>query len=204
MNLLEDLLNRHERDPRSHGQRQRDRALSREESAALASASSAQRKVAFDRWVRSQIAKKLAAALPEAPAQRARLVGQIAEMVETMLVHLYQRRWLLDGKRLAAHVTAALDEIATAHAAGRVRSLYPFAQVVICRYVGTHAEEIQQEARRQEGFATALIQAGALFREPSLVELAALRRDENIKAELAAARKAARRASAEKQQGNLL
>jgi hypothetical protein len=71
MNLLEDLLNRHERDPRSHGQRQRDRALSREESAALASASSAQRKVAFDRWVRSQIAKKLAAALPEAPAQRA-------------------------------------------------------------------------------------------------------------------------------------
>lgn len=204
MNLLEDLLDRHERDPRSHCQRQRDRALSREESAALAAAAPAQRKVKFDRWVRTQIAQKLATALPVESAARARLVGQIAEMVETMLVHLYQRRWLLDGKRVADHVTAALDEIARAHTDGRVRSLYKFAQVVICRYVGTHAEEIQQEARKQEGLATALIQAGALFREPSLVELAAHRRDENIKAELAAARKAERRAESENRQQTLL
>lgn len=204
MNLLEDLLRRREHDPRNPGQRQRDRALSREESAALTAGASAQRKVKFDRWVRAQIAQKLAAALPETPAQRARQIGQIAELVETMLVHLYQRRWLLDGQRLAAHVTAALDEIARAHAAGRVRSLYLFSQVVICRYVGTHAEEIQQEARKQEGLATALLQAGALFREPSLVELAAYRRDANVKAELAAARQAERRAAAERGQGKLL
>lgn len=164
------------------------------------------RKVRFDSWLRGQLDKRLV--WPSDQAKAAKLRGQIEAMVETMLTHFYGRGWLLDGKRLAAHVEAVLDEIGAAQRAGRVRELYPFARKVLTTYTGAHAEEIQREAQIEAGRATvfdrALGLARAKLRQPGIVEVAALTKSERVRERIAKARAAKAAADAEKLQQTLL
>ncbi len=164
------------------------------------------RKVRFDGWLRGQLARRLQ--WPDDPAKAAKLRGQIEAMVETMLTHFYGRGWLLDGKRLAAHVEAVISEIGAAQRAGRVRELYPFARKVLTTYTGAHAEEIQREAQIEAGRATvfgrALSLATAQLRAPGIVETAALNKSERVRERLARARAAQARGAAEARQQQLL
>lgn len=104
------------------------------------------RLLAFDGWVRKELAVRLQ--WPGTPAARARQIEQCRILVERLVLDLWRRGWMLDGKRLATHITAALDAVAKAQVKGTVRDLYAYLRRSLEAYVGINAEEIQIEARR--------------------------------------------------------
>lgn len=104
------------------------------------------RLLAFDGWVRKELAARLK--WPGTPAAQSRQIEQCRILVERLVLDLWRRGWMLDGKRLAAHITGALDAVAKAQAKGGVRDLYAYLRRSLDSYVGVNAEEIQIEARR--------------------------------------------------------
>lgn len=147
----------------------------------LAVAAPEERLLKFDGWIKSQLATRLK--WPADERRRIKLLGQCSVRLETMILELWRRGWMLDGKELSTHIRAALDDIAAAQAAGRVKEFFPFFCGVVDRYVGLNAEKIQAEARRLRGTRNAgdLIKtalAPMLAAGPSITELVAQRRSE--------------------------
>lgn len=164
----------------------------------------AERLLAFDGWVRAQLEKRLQ--WPGNERARVKLLHQCRDRMERLVLELWRREWLLDGPRLAKHVIAALDDVAAAQRAGRVKDFWPFFCRVIDGYVGLNAEEIQREARAAAGTKSAAVVGellkASLGRTATLPELVAQRRDEltkakGLRAELAAERKRRKAAQAE-------
>ncbi len=106
----------------------------------------AERLQSWDRWVRRVLAETLV--WPEDAARRERLVAQCAAELTVAAKQLRARGWLLDGTVLAGHVRALLAPVAAAQRAGKVVDFWPYFRAAVSRYVGAHAEEIQQEAKR--------------------------------------------------------
>jgi hypothetical protein len=115
----------------------------------LAVAAPEERLLKFDTWTKSQLATRLQ--WPTDERRRIKLLGQCATRLEKIALELWRRGWMLEGKALARHILAALDDVAAAQAAGRIKEFYPFFCRVVDSYVGIHAEEIQAEARRLAG-----------------------------------------------------
>lgn len=141
------------------------------------------RLLAFDIWVRGQLSTRLR--WPGRPAATARQIEQCRVLVETLVLDLWRRGWMLDGKRLAAHISTALGDVAKAQAKGGVRDLYAYLKRSLNAYVGANAEEIQAEARRHATghagiFAADVLAAHGLSRakSSSIPELVAQRRAE--------------------------
>lgn len=135
------------------------------------------RKERLAAW-REWAAKKLAAefALPADERARARLIGQLTAELEKMVRQLFDRGWLIEGKRLAEVVSDCLAPIAKAQRAGKVGDLYPYFRVAVLRYVGANAEQIQRAARRDgadaaEAFSGGLAMALGLLRQPQAPSL---------------------------------
>lgn len=143
---------------------------------ALASADPAERLIAFDRWVREQIDKRLV--WSEDDANKERRIFQCRTELEHMLTQLFSRGWLLDGKRLANHVTAVLDAVGAAQRKGAVKDFWPYFQAAVRRYVGANSEEIQAEAKRVGNAMAGVLGALGVTRNDSIIELVATRRSE--------------------------
>lgn len=95
---------------------------------------------AFDRWVRRELSGRLQ--WPGTPAAQARQIEQCRILVETLILDLWRRGWMLDGKRLAGHISTALGDVAKVQAKGGVRNLYAYIRRSLNAYVGANAEEI--------------------------------------------------------------
>ncbi|MEY4489711.1 MAG: hypothetical protein RIQ79_2219 [Verrucomicrobiota bacterium] len=156
----------------------------RRESLAVAEARFLRERAGVDRrerlaaW-REWVAKKLIAdfILPADPAKRDRLIGQCTAELEVLVRQLFDRGWLIEGKRLAQVVGDCLAPIAAAQQAGKIGDFYPYFRSSVRRYVGANAEEIQQATRRDGAEAGAIsigaVMAGLVGRiaGPSIVEV---------------------------------
>ena len=139
------------------------------------------RLLAFDRWVRLELETRLDWAW--AGAQRERRIEQCRIQLERIVLDLWRRGWMLDGKALAARIVGVLDTIGAYQRAGKVADFWPYFVASVNRYVGANAEEIQDQARSigaQMGGLMALLKKPT--EGPTLPELAAQRADEITKA----------------------
>jgi hypothetical protein len=132
---------------------------------------------------REWAAKKLLAEFthwPADPAARAKQIGQCTAELETLVRHLFERGWLLEGKRLAQVASDCLAPIAVAQRAGKIGDFFPYYRAAVRRYVGANAEEMQGMARR-DGADVAQSMAGILagvigrLQAPSITEVIAER-----------------------------
>lgn len=142
------------------------------------------RLVAFDRWLLVELDARLdwkwAGSLKEKRLHQCRI------QIDGMVIALWRRGWMLDGRRLADRITEMLDAIGKAQRGGQVREFWPYFKASVSRYVGLNSEEIQAEAM------SAGMAIGDVFRQltkrvpagPSLPELVAQRADETLRAKL--------------------
>lgn len=102
------------------------------------------RLLAFDRWVNGQLAVRLDWAWAgEAKEKR---IEQCRVYLERLVLDLWKRGWMLDGKRLAKHIEKVLDAIGTYQRAGKIANFWAYYQASVDRYVGGNAEDIRDEA----------------------------------------------------------
>lgn len=143
------------------------------------------RLLAFDRWVRTQLASRLQ--WPADPSRRARLIEQCRVRLETLVLDLWRRGWMLDGRVLAGHILSAIEAVSAAQKKGGIRDFYAYFSRAVEAYVGANAEELQQEARKASSgpakignLATSALAAFGVSTEAriSLPELVAQRRAE--------------------------
>lgn len=164
---------------------------------ALAGHDSASRLMRFDAWLREELAKRLDWAW--AGVQRERRIEQCRLHMERLVLELWRRGWMLDGRRLAAHITACLDAIGAYQRRGGVLDFWAWYQSAVNRYVGQNAEELREEAMRAGSHVNQVL--GKLLTPaadagPSIPELIAQRADEVGKAKTLREQQAAlRRAS---------
>lgn len=157
----------------------------------------------FDGWMRLELTARIDWAW--AGAMKAKRIEQCRSELERLVLELWRRGWMLDGKRLAAHIKDALDDVAAAQRAGRVKDFWPFFQSVVARYVGINAEEIRAEAMQVGAH------AGQVFErlnrggqtDRAMPELLAQRRDETIRERLQRERAAQQRAKIDAAQQQL-
>ncbi len=169
-------------DPANHESRKASLAAS--EARFLSERAGVDRKERLAAW-REWAAKKLIAdfSLPEDPAARARLVGQCTAELERLVRALFDRGWLIEGKRLAQVVSDCLAPIAEAQRGGKIADFYPYFRAAVRRYVGAHAEEIQRAARRDGADAASAFHGGLAIalgmlrgpQAPSITEVIAAR-----------------------------
>ena len=155
-----------------------------------------ERLIAFDHWVCEQLEKRLV--WTQGDATKERRIFQCRVELEHMLTQLYSRGWLLDGKRLANHVTTVLDAVGKAQRAGQVKDFWPYFKAAVSRYVGANSEEIQAESRRAGNMMGNLLGALGVTRGGTMTELIATRRSEiveekTLREKLATARKSSKR-----------
>lgn len=158
-----------------------------------------QRLLAFDSWIRRELAARLV--WPADEAKKARLIEQCRVHLEGLVLELWRRGWYLDGKRLAAHLQTVLDNIGKYQRTGKVGDFWAYFKSCVNRYVGANAEEIQEEALRAGAHVGNVLAALGVKRAghagPTLPELIAQRRDEithekTLRQKLANARGAAK------------
>lgn len=163
------------------------------------------RLIRFDAWAYKTLDAKLDWAW--AGGAKEKRIQQCRIYLERIVLDLWRRGWLLDGRRLAAHIERALDQVAAYQRKGAISSFWPYFQACISRYVGANAEEIREEAMRAGShMSQALTALGirASARQATLPELIAQRtqeiRDEKqatLRSRIASAKK---NASADNQQ----
>ncbi len=163
----------------------------------------------FDRWVRGELSRRLEWGW--AGDQREKRIEQCRLHLETMVLELWRRGWMLDGARLARRIEELLDTVGKYQRAGKVADFWAYFGAAVKRYVGANAEEIQAEAMRAGGHVNQLV-ASILVKgrraEPTLPELLAQRTDEAHKAKEITLREKLARARAQQaqdaKQGQLL
>jgi len=159
----------------------------------------ADRLINFDRWVRGELATRLD--WTWAGAQRERRIEQCRLCLERLVLDLWRRGWLLDGKKLARHIEAVLDSVARQQKAGRVQDFWVYFSCSVNRYVGANAEELREEAMRAGTHVSQLLNVLGVRTEatgPALPELIAQRAAEvatakeelSLRAQLAQKRRA--------------
>lgn len=110
-------------------------------------------------------------------------VEQCRIALERVVLDLWRRGWMLDGKALAARITGMLDAVGSYQRAGKVLDFWPYFTASVNRYVGANAEEIQDQARSIGAQMGSILGALRQASEgPSLPELAAMRAAEVAKA----------------------
>lgn len=140
---------------------------------------------AFDRWLRYELRQRLdwgwAGDLQEKRLEQCRI------QIDTMILGLWRRGWMLDSRRLADRVTAMLDAVGKAQRAGGVKDFWAYFKATVDRYVGLNAEEIQAEAM-SAGAAVGAVFQQLLKKTPpsaSIPELVAQRTQETLREKIA-------------------
>lgn len=164
----------------------------------------------FDRWVRRELGARLN--WTWAGAAREKRIEQCRMRLEQMVLGLWRRGWMLDGRRLASHVTGLLDAVAAQQGKGELKDFWAYFEACTRRYVGANAEELQAEAMSAGAHVgqalSVALRAGCKVPETPLPELIAQRaketaaaKGETLRGKLARARA---REKADRQQGTLL
>ncbi|PTX95734.1 hypothetical protein [Opitutus sp. ER46] len=151
----------------------------------------------FDAWVSRELAKRVD--WTWAGAAKAKRIEQCRVCLEGMVLDLWRRGWMLDGKRLARRIEELLDTVAKYQRTGNVRDFWAYFQAAVNRYVGLNAEEIREEAMRAGAHVGQVLAALGVNRPasgPSLPELVAQRADEVAKAKEVSLRQRMARARA--------
>ena len=168
-----------------------------------------ERLLKFDAWSRKILADKLD--WTWAGEAKGKRIEQCRIYLERIVLELWRRGWMLDGRRLAAHIERAIDAIAAQQKAGKIAAFWPYFQASIERYVGSNAEEIREEAMRAGSHISQALTAVGIHRRAtgtSIPELIAQRTEEisTAKAETLRSKlsRARQRAQAESNQGKLL
>lgn len=141
----------------------------------------AERLVRFDTWLRRELAARLD--WTWAGAAKEKRIEQCRIQIDGMILDLWKRGWMLDGRRLADRITEMLDAIGKAQRGGQVRDFWSYFKASVDRYVGLNAEEIREEAMHA-GAAVADVFQQLLKQAPrsaSLPELVAQRREETLR-----------------------
>lgn len=162
------------------------------------------RLAAFDRWVIAELDRRLDWAW--AGPHKVKRLHQCRVQIDGMILALWRRGWMLDGKRLADRVTEMLDAIGKAQRGGQVREFWPYFKAAVSRYVGLNAEEIRAEAMNA-GQAVADVFSQLLRKQPAgptLPELVAERAGETLRDRVNRHKAAEARREAEKEQLPLL
>lgn len=166
----------------------------------------------FDAWVSRQLATKLD--WTWAGAAKAKRIEQCRVYLERLVLEMWRRGWMLDGKRLAAHIESVLDSVGAYQRAGKVVEFWPYFRACVDRYVGANAEEIRAEAMRAGSHIGNLLSALGVNRPasgPSVPELVAQRayevakaKDASLRQKLVRQREREAASKADAQQPNLL
>lgn len=157
----------------------------------------AERLIKFDAWVRGELARRID--WTWAGAQRERRIEQCRLCLEKLVLDLWRRGWMLDGKKLARHIEAVLDAVARQQKAGKVQDFWAYFQASVNRYVGANAEELREEAMRAGTHVSQLLNVlgvRAAPTGPALPELIAQRagevaqaKEQTLREKIAKARK---------------
>lgn len=169
----------------------------------------AERLLAFDRWVKFELNARLE--WDWAGDQKTKRIEQCRIRLESMVLELWKRGWMLDGGRLARRIQELLDAVGKYQRSGKVVDFWSYFEASVRRYVGANAEGIHREsiaAGSRMNQLVAAILTKKSPRDPSLPELVAQRADEITKAKDETLRKkvarARARATVDSQQGTLL
>lgn len=134
------------------------------------------RLLAFDKWVKKQLGDRLDWAWAgEAKEKR---IEQCRVYLERLVLDLWRRGWMLDGRRLAAHIEKCLDAVGKYQREGKVANFWAYYQASVDRYVGLNAEELRDEALRVGAHVGQLLKAIGVERPaagPTLPALVAQR-----------------------------
>lgn len=103
-----------------------------------------ERLLAFDRWMRLELEARID--WRWAGAAKAKRIEQCRTCMERIVLDLWRRGWLLDGRRLAVLLVEFLDNVAKYQARGAVQDFWAYFNAAAQRHVGLNAEEIQREA----------------------------------------------------------
>lgn len=137
----------------------------------------------FDSWLRGKLAERLD--WTWAGDLKARRIEQARLYLERMVLDLWKRGWMLDGRHLAGRILTLLDAVAEYQKAGKIRSFWPYFCATVDRYVGLNSEELQADAMRVGSTVEQLLGPLGIKRHsqaPTLPELVAARADEVTKA----------------------
>ncbi|OAM89299.1 hypothetical protein OH491_13760 [Termitidicoccus mucosus] len=148
----------------------------------------------FDGWVRAELARRLDWSWAGAAKQKR--IEQCRLHLERLVLGLWRRGWMLDGKRLAFHITTCLDAVGEYQLRGAVNDFWSYFKACVDRYVGANAEELRTEAMRVGSHVNQLLDAFGVTRRPSaptMPELIAQRADEVTKAKTLREKQAAAR-----------
>ncbi len=138
-----------------------------------------ERLLKFDAWARKILAEKLDWSWAgEAESKR---IEQCRIYLERIVLELWRRGWMLDGRRLANHIERAVGAVALQQKAGKIGTFWPYFQAAVDRYVGINAEEIREEAMRAGSHISQAMTALSIHRRAtgtSIPELIAQRTEE--------------------------
>lgn len=132
----------------------------------------------FDDWLWSKLWTRIDWRWAGDEVAQRRRCNQARNYMERMVVALWRRGWLLDGKELAKHILAPISTIAEYQGRGAIKEFWPYFCATVDRYVGVNSEEIQVEARRVGATMDGLVSKLGLKqaqKPPSLPELIAQR-----------------------------
>lgn len=162
----------------------------------LANHDAAARLERFDRWLRNELATRID--WTWAGVHQERRIEQCRLHMNRLVLELWRRGWMLDGKRLAAHLIKCLDAVAAYQRKGGIEDFWAYFKSAVNRYVGANAEELSHEATRAGAHVNQLLASFGVKAAPAgltIPELLAQRTDEETKAKtIREAQKAARRA----------
>lgn len=138
----------------------------------------------FDDWLYSKLAERIDWRWAGDDTDQTRRINQARNYVERLVIALWRRGWLLDGKELAKHILAPIDAVADYQKRGRIKEFWPYFCATVDRYVGLNSEEIQIEAKRIGATMGQLVGTLGLKpkTEPTLPELITQRAIEVVKA----------------------
>lgn len=140
MDVLDSVLTQHER-PR------RERTLAAVDFSWLNNGRPIEERLAaFDRWLRAELTERLV--WDWAGGRKQNEIEQSRLYVQRLVVELWRRGWMLDGKALADRITGMLDAVGAYQRTGKVQRFWPYFRATVDRYVGANAEELQAEAMR--------------------------------------------------------
>jgi hypothetical protein len=154
-----------------------------------------ERLLKFDLWVRRELEERLD--WTWAGEHKARRIEQCRVCLERIVLDLWKRGWMLDGKALAGHLQKALDAVAAQQRKGSIQDFWAYFKASVDRYVGSNAEELREEAMRAGSHMSQALAFIGARNGPTLPELAAQRAGEvaqvsqstGIRRKLALARK---------------
>lgn len=156
--------------------------------------------VSFDRWCRRELGARLDWAW--AGEHRDKRIEQARLALSKLVVGLWRRGFLLDGRRLADRITGMLDAVGKAQRGGKVGDFWPYFNAAVDRFVGQNAEALREETMSAGMHVGQVFQALTrdLPTSPALPELLAQRASETLREKVSRQRRTEALKAAEKSQ----